>query len=158
MQDVTGLGRVRLRNIAAVAPGQSPDVIVVMAHRDDVGTGPGANDNASGTAALIELARSFAQPETSSRASSPQTIVFLSTDGGAYGGLGAVHFLATSPFRKRIAAVIDLDAIGGHGPASIEIAGDSPRSPEPEPRRDDDRPDRRADRARRRVTSASSAS
>ncbi len=63
-QNVAGLGRVRLRNIAAVAPGQSPDVIVVMAHRDDVGTGPGANDNASGTAALIELARSFAQPET----------------------------------------------------------------------------------------------
>ena len=130
-QDVTGLGRVRLRNIAAVAPGQSPDVIVVMAHRDDVGTGPGANDNASGTAALIELARSFAQPETSSHAASPQTIVFLSTDAGTYGGLGAVHFLATSPFRKRIAAVIDLDAIGGHGPASIEIAGDSPHSPSP---------------------------
>ena len=59
-----GLGRVRLRNIAAVAPGQSPDVIVVMAHRDDIGTGPGANDNASGTAALIELARAYAQPQT----------------------------------------------------------------------------------------------
>ena len=42
--------------------GQSQDVIVVMAHRDDIGTGPGANDNASGTAALIELARAYAQP------------------------------------------------------------------------------------------------
>ncbi len=33
-----------------------------MAHRDDTGAGPGANDNASGTAALIELARAYAQP------------------------------------------------------------------------------------------------
>ena len=154
-----GLGRVRLRNIAAVAPGQSPDVIVVMAHRDDVGTGPGANDNASGTAALIELARSFAQPETSSqRLPSPQTIVFLSTDAGTYGGLGAVHFLATSPFRKRIAAVIDLDAIGGHGPAEHRDRRRLAALPEPEPRRDDDRAGSPSRPAPRRGTSASSAS
>ena len=37
-----GLGRVPLRNIAVVVPGpQSPDAIVVMAHRDDAGDGPG---------------------------------------------------------------------------------------------------------------------
>ena len=39
--------------------GRSPDAIVVLAHRDDDGAGPGANDNASGTAALIQLARSY---------------------------------------------------------------------------------------------------
>ena len=33
-----------------------------MAHRDDTGVGPGANDNAIGTAALIELARAYASP------------------------------------------------------------------------------------------------
>ena len=33
-----------------------------MAHRDDSGLGAGANDNASGTAALIELARGYATP------------------------------------------------------------------------------------------------
>src|SRR5579871_2185819 len=58
-QAVPGLGKGPLTNIVTVAPGQSSgQVIVVMAHRDDLGTGPGANDNASGTAALIELARS----------------------------------------------------------------------------------------------------
>ena len=31
-----------------------------MAHRDDPGDGPGANDNATGTAALVELARGYA--------------------------------------------------------------------------------------------------
>jgi hypothetical protein len=128
---IPGLGRVELRNIVAVAPGQSPDVIVVMAHRDDIGTGPGANDNASGTAALIELARAYAQPlnEGASHVASPRTIVFLSTDGGAYGGLGAEHFVKTSPYRNHIVAVVDLDAIAGHGSPSVEIAGGSPRSP-----------------------------
>src|SRR5262249_50624686 len=128
---IPGLGRVKLRNVIAVAPGQSQDVIVVMAHRDDIGTGPGANDNASGTAALIELARAYAQPldETAAHVASPRRIVFLSTDGGAYGGLGAAHFVRYSPYRKRIVAVVNLDAIAGHGTPSIEIAGDSPRSP-----------------------------
>jgi hypothetical protein len=131
LQRIPGLGKVRLRNIAAVAPGQSPEVIVVMAHRDDLGAGQGANDNASGTAALIELARAYAQPqsEAASVVSSARKIVFLSTDGGAYGGLGAEHFLAHSPDRKRIVAVVDLDAVGGPRPASLEIGGDAPRSP-----------------------------
>src|SRR5438067_6366378 len=43
-RDVPGLGRVRLQNIWGVAAGQSSDAIVVMAHRDDTGAGPGAND------------------------------------------------------------------------------------------------------------------
>lgn len=128
---VPGLGRVRLRNLVAVVKGQSPDAIVVMAHRDDLGTGPGANDNASGTAALIELARAYAQPQTMPQAQvlSAHTIVFLSTDAGSYGELGAAHFVATSRFRKRILAVINLDAIAGTGRPSVEIAGDRPRSP-----------------------------
>src|ERR671939_388511 len=57
---IPGRGRVRLENLSTVAPGSSPDTIVVMAHRDNTGTSPGANDNASGTAALIELARGYA--------------------------------------------------------------------------------------------------
>ena len=103
---VPGLGRVRLHNVAVVAPGppnvSRPDTIVVMAHRDDLGLGQGANDNASGTAALIELARAYAQPQTEAAAqvTSPRRIVFLSTDGGAVGGLGAAHFLAHPPFPR----------------------------------------------------------
>jgi hypothetical protein len=130
-QRIPGLGRVTLRNIVAVAPGASPDVIVVMAHRDDIGAGPGANDNASGTAALIELARAYAQPlaEGTAHVVSPRTIVFLSTDGGAFGGVGAARFAAHSPYRKRIVAVVDLDAIAGHARPSIAIGGDAPRSP-----------------------------
>ena len=57
---VPGQGRFRFRNLVARKAGLSQRTIVVMAHRDDAGTGPGANDNASGTAALIELARTYA--------------------------------------------------------------------------------------------------
>jgi Peptidase family M28 len=130
-QDVPGLGRVQLKNIVAVAPGQTDgQVIVVMAHRDDLGTAPGADDNASGTAALIELARSYAQPQSpSTPVASARTIVFLSTDAGDYGGLGALHFLEHSSYRKRIVAVVNLDAIAGSGHTVLQIAGDKPRSP-----------------------------
>ena len=127
--EVPSLGRVRLRNLWAVAGGQSSDAIVVMAHRDDTGTGPGANDDASGTAALVELARGYAQAGTpaAQRVRSAHTIVFLSTDGGSFGGLGALRFAERSPFH--VVATINLDAIAGRGPPRIVIAGDSPRSP-----------------------------
>jgi Peptidase family M28 len=125
---VPGLGRVRLQNLWAIAAGQSRDAIVVLAHRDDTGAGPGANDDASGTAALVELARGYALTAgAAAGVRSAHTIVFLSTDAGAFGGLGALRFAQRPPFH--VVATIDLDAIGGPGRPRIEIAGDSPRSP-----------------------------
>ncbi len=131
--DVPGLGRVPLTNLSAVAAGQSPEAIVVMAHRDDLGIAQGANDNASGTAVLVELARAYAEPRGIARGSvqSPHTLIFLSTDGGAYGALGVAHFLATSRYRRHIAAVLNLDALAGPGAPRLEIGGDRARSPSP---------------------------
>ena len=127
-QEVPGLGRERLQNLWAVAPGQSRRAIVVMAHRDDTGAGPGVDDDASGTAALVELARGYARiAGTTPGVRSAHTIVFLSTDGGAFGGLGAARFAAHPPFR--VVATVDLTAIGGRGRPRLEIAGDTPRSP-----------------------------
>jgi len=125
-------GRVaRLRNLAAVAPGQTKDAIVVMAHRDDTGGGPGANDNATGTAALIELARAYARPLSEAQAAvqSTHTLVFLSTDGGAYGGLGAARFVKR--YGDPIVAVVNLDALAGPGPPRLVFTGDRPQSPAP---------------------------
>jgi hypothetical protein len=129
-QSVGGLGRVRLQNVWAVAAGESPDAIVVMAHRDDTGAGPGADDDASGTAALVELARSYAQPDTpaAERVTPKHTIVFLSTDAGAFGGLGAERFLQRSPFH--VTELVNLVAVSGNKPARIVITGDTPRSPQ----------------------------
>ena len=127
-----GLGRVPLQNLVAVASGASPDALVFMASRDNTGVGAGANDNGSGTAALIELARAYAAVEGSSSAAGTapaHTIVFVSTDGGAYGAVGAEHFVTTSPYRGRVVAMVSLRAIAGDGQPRIEITGDTARSP-----------------------------
>ena len=130
---IPGKGKVTLRNVGFVVRGRSDDTIVVMAHRDDTGMGAGANDNASGTGALIELARAYVSPPGS--ATQPpqpnQTILFLSTDGGSFGSLGAKRFATHPPFGLHVLAVVNLDSIGGPGPPRIEIAGDQPRSPAP---------------------------
>ncbi len=127
---IPGTGRVLLRNLGFVVKGRSTDTIVVMAHRDDLGLGAGANDNASGTAALLELARIYAPATGSTLQSAPQhTLLFLSTDGGAFGGLGAARFAARSAYREHVVAVVNLDSIGGHGRPRLEIAGDEARSP-----------------------------
>ena len=128
---IPGRGRTLLRNVFFTAGQQNADAIVIMAHRDDAGLGPGANDNASGTAALIELARAYATPAGSTaRAIGPQhRLIFLSTDGGAFGALGAARFAQHYPDRSRVLAVVNLDAIAGRGPPRLELAGDQPRSP-----------------------------
>ncbi len=130
-QTIPGRGRVSMRNVVFVVRGRSTDAIVVMAHRDDSGLGAGANDNASGTGALIELARAYSQPAGAVAVSPQHTLLFLSTDGGTAGGLGAKRFADHSPYRSDIVAVVNLDAIAGHGRVRLEIAGDQARSPAP---------------------------
>src|SRR5207302_851999 len=94
---------------------------------DNTGTSPGANDNASGTAALIELARGYANVGAGRRATPAHRILFLSTDGGAFGGLGAAHFAAQAARRGGVVAVVNLDALGGTGRPRLELAGDAPQ-------------------------------
>jgi acetylornithine deacetylase/succinyl-diaminopimelate desuccinylase-like protein len=130
---IPGRGRVELTNLLAVAPGPTAGspIIVVMAHRDGSAGGRGANDNASGTAALIELARPYARSGAGpgSSLSPTHTLIFLSTDGGAFGGIGAAAFADHPAYRGRIAAVVNLDTIGGPGKPRLVLAGDEPRSP-----------------------------
>ena len=110
---IPGQGPVRLRNLVATKPGLSHKTIVVMAHRDDAGTGPGANDNASGTGALVELARTYAPAAGKAPIRLPYTLLFLSTDGAGDGALGAAEFAAHAPERSNVIAVLNLDAIAG---------------------------------------------
>jgi hypothetical protein len=128
---IPGRGTVELQNLMVVVRGASERTIVITAHRDNAGQGLGANDNASGTAALIELARAYA-PNAGIGVDPPSpshTLVFVSTDGGAFGALGAVRFAQTSAYRDNALAVISLDAIGGAGSPRLLIAGDTARSP-----------------------------
>ncbi len=132
-EKIPGRGSADLRNVTAVVPGHMRDTILVVAHRDSTRGEPGINDNASGTGALIELARAYAATRTGAAGgvSPNHTIVFASTDAGAYGLLGARRLARSSPYAGRIVAVVDLDSIGSRRPPRLEIAGHGPRSPAP---------------------------
>lgn len=126
---VPGQGTVRFRNLIARKRGLSHKTIVVLAHRDDAGTGAGANDNASGTAALVELARTYAPTAGTARIRLPYTLLFLSTDGAGNGAVGAAEFAAHAPERQDVIAVIDLDTIAGRHAPRLVLAADTARSP-----------------------------
>jgi hypothetical protein len=129
---IPGRGTVQLENLVAVRPGRSNQAIVVLAHRDNTGASPGANDNGSGTAALLELARTYATPQAPPQTPAPShTIVFLSTDAGAFGGLGAAYFAERSTYRDRVVAAVNLDSIGGNGNPHVIFAGTEPRFASP---------------------------
>lgn len=131
-QELPGLGAVELRNLAAIVRGTLDATIVVVAHRDNKSATAGANDNASGTAALVELARAYATVGTGgASARRPlHTIVFLSTDAGSYGAVGAARF-AASPRAGSAVAALALDGLAGRAPARVELAGMAPASPTP---------------------------
>lgn len=129
--DIPGRGTEELVNLIAAAPSsaetgvQSQRAIVVLAHRDNLGVSPGADDNGSGTGALLELARDLGN------ASLAHPFVLVSTDGGAFGALGAERFADSSPYEGRIAAVVNLDSLGGAAAARVEFGGDTTRVSSP---------------------------
>jgi Zn-dependent M28 family amino/carboxypeptidase len=109
-----GLGR----NVGAMIPGSDPALkdewIVLSAHYDHLGrTGdrlfPGADDNASGVAMLLEVAERFALQEHRPR----RTILFVAFDQEEAGLLGSTHF-ATRPPRDfhKLKAFLTADMIG----------------------------------------------
>jgi len=131
-EDVPGLGTVELRNLATVVPGTLAETIVFVAHRDNNGLSAGANSDASGTAALVELARAYATAGTTESARTPlHTLVFLSADAGAYGSLGVARFARHSPLARRAVAVVSLDGIAGRPEPRLEVGGLGAHSPPP---------------------------
>jgi hypothetical protein len=124
-----GAGKRTLVNQVVTVPGRSPDEIVLMAHRDDTGNGPGANDNASGIATLIQLARSYGSPVGARPVSPLHTLVFVATDGGAFGALGAKRF--AEQHRGNVVAAIDVTALAGRGPPRLVLTGAEPRLASP---------------------------
>jgi MFS family permease len=129
---IPGLGKVSLSNISATVRGRSATEIIVLAHRDNSGQGPGVNDNASGTAAMLELARAYQnRPGPVSPPEPAHTLVFLSTDGGDFGAIGAARFAQRHSVEHRIAAVIVLDSIAGSGKPRVIFNGDTTSLPAP---------------------------
>lgn len=106
------------QNIVATLPGLDPDsgIIVIAAHYDsrsfDPNDGssfaPGANDNASGVALLLETARLLSAQEWN------QTIVFVAFAAEEQGRYGSQHFVSDKLLEGwDIEAVLNYDIIGG---------------------------------------------
>ena len=96
-------------NVLATLRGTvNPELVyVVSSHYDSVEESPGADDNTSGTAALLEAARILApRPQ-------PATIVFASFTGEESGLLGSREFVRRAQAaRMRIAGAVNNDMIG----------------------------------------------
>jgi membrane-associated protease RseP (regulator of RpoE activity) len=116
----------RAENVVGILPGADPDLkdqrVVIGAHYDHLGFGhfgaldrqaegkihPGADDNASGTAVLLELARRLAKlPVRPDR-----TIVFAAFSGEELGLYGSRHFIEHTDAISAIKTMINLDMVG----------------------------------------------
>ena len=122
----TALGGTATRNVVAILSGASPalrgEVVVIGAHYDHLGLGGfgamdpdstgrvhnGADDNASGTAALLEVARLLARRHPA------RTIVFVAFSGEELGTLGS-SFFVQHPMPQpvdSIYAMLNMDMVG----------------------------------------------
>jgi Zn-dependent M28 family amino/carboxypeptidase len=100
-------------NVIAELPGSRPDapVVIFTAHLDSVPAGPGANDNASGSAVVLELARELAQRSPSQRPMALRFALFGAEELGLDGSQYYVQHLSDSD-RQAIRADINLDMVG----------------------------------------------
>lgn len=103
----------RVRNVVAEIGGSAPSgTLLVVAHHDSVAAGPGAADDGSGVAIVLEIGRALvARPPKND-------VVLLITDGEERGLLGAEAFVrAARPSGREI--VLNLEARGTSGPSTL---------------------------------------
>lgn len=117
--------KVGIKNVIGLLPGEGPlanETVVIGAHYDHVGYGGegslapgskevhnGADDNASGTAALMELARRFGE----SHKKLPRRLVFLAFTGEERGLLGSAEYVREPLFPlDSTVAMINMDMVG----------------------------------------------
>jgi hypothetical protein len=122
-----------VHNVEAYLPGTTNEYIVIGAHYDHLGLGdehslapsqigqihPGADDNASGTAGVIELARWFSKQPTPKRG-----ILFLTFAGEELGLLGSSWYVnhPLLPLENAV-AMINMDMIGRIRDGKVYVNG-----------------------------------
>jgi hypothetical protein len=123
-----------VNNVLAYLPGQTDEYVIVGAHYDHLGRGnvdslapsqigqihPGADDNASGTAGVLELARLLA-PQ---RSQFKRGILFMDFAGEELGLLGSAEWVKepTRPLAKAV-AMINMDMIGRIKDDKVYVGG-----------------------------------
>ena len=124
----------QVNNVLAYLPGKTDEYIVIGAHYDHLGRGdsnslapsqigqihPGADDNASGTAGVLELARVFAPL----KGQLDRGILFMSFSGEELGLLGSSHWVQnpTKPLDNCV-AMINMDMIGRIRDNKVYVGG-----------------------------------
>lgn len=110
--------KLSMRNVLGMIPGKNTkEYVIVGAHFDHLGIDPvldgdqiynGADDNASGVSAVLQIARAFLasgqQPE--------RNVIFAFWDGEEKGLLGSKYFVQTCPFLSQIKGYLNFDMIG----------------------------------------------
>ena len=107
--EVNGLAS---HNIEAEIHGASPEIVLVGAHYDSVFGAPGANDNGTGVAALLALARRFAGKQTHHTL---RFVAFVNEEPPYFQTpqMGSLVYAGRCKARgDRIAAMISLETIG----------------------------------------------
>jgi len=108
-------------DVLGVLPGDRPGTVLVTAHYDHVGEAPagddrvfnGANDNASGVAAMLEIADALAKAPTGRR-----SIAFVAFCGEEHGFRGSKGFVEQPPLPlDTVVAVLNLEMLGHPDPA-----------------------------------------
>jgi len=123
-------------NVVGLLPGSDPawkeESVVAVAHYDHLGKGwpdarkefsgqvhPGADDDASGVAVLLELARAMKDEKPR------RTVVFLAVTGEEAGRLGSKRWVAGPSSReaKKTLAAVNLDTVGRLGAGKLQVLG-----------------------------------
>ena len=126
--------RATVNNVLAYLPGKTDEYVIIGAHYDHLGRGnfdslapsqvgqihPGADDNASGTAGVLELARLLAPQKGQLR----RGILFASFAGEELGLLGSAAWVRdpTHPLDKAV-AMLNMDMIGRIKDQKVYIGG-----------------------------------
>ncbi|MGC2236569.1 MAG: M20/M25/M40 family metallo-hydrolase [Pyrinomonadaceae bacterium] len=123
-------------NVVGILPGTDANLkneaIVIGAHYDHLGKGGagsldvnsteihhGADDNASGVAAVLELARQFAKSKTNKR-----TLVFIAFGGEEEGLIGSKFYVNNPAFPiEKTVAMINLDMVGRLKDEKLTVSG-----------------------------------
>ena len=111
----TNVPTVEVENIISRIEGTSTqEAILLVAHLDTTPYGPGATDDGSGVAVLLETARALLS-------GSPlrNSIILLFTGPEETGSFGAVAFIKEHPWIEDVKLVINVDAGGLTGPSEL---------------------------------------
>ncbi len=122
-QDVKDRKDLSLTNVIGIIPGSNPELseaVVISAHYDHLGMGwpshksgnqgkihNGADDNASGVAVMLEIAKTLAKSAKPAR-----TIIFVAFTGEEAGLIGSKHFVKEQLKHNKIFANLNIDTVG----------------------------------------------